>query len=257
MSILDRLNLLIRSNISDASSSSSRSGWRSTMRDMETSLRDARRQLAELRVNERKLVGQVRAERERADQWEDRAMLALRNTEEDLAREALTMKNRVMREVERLHEQLDEHRAYMRDIESSLEALEMKLDGTRGRMSAERTASSPGRSSQGERGERDWDAEMRKRMQGNAPEARGGGRRDSGRAESFERFDTEPTFREFDRMSHKISGMEAEIDAIRELSDDDLMDPRKRELDDIFNKMESKRRVDDDLSDLKRKFSDD
>ena len=296
MSILDRLNLLVRSNLSDAGSSSARSGWRSTMRDMENSLRDARRQLAELRVNERRLVDRIREVRRKADQWEDRAMMALRRGEDDLAREALVEKNKVQREVDRLHEELDDQRAYMRDIESSLEALEVKLEGTRGRMDSDRR-DSRGSSRGASRGggatsERDWDAEMRRRMRdrdGDDRSSRSGRRDDDYRRSSsrgedgdrgrrsyrddrgsdrgyddtrargagFETFDTEPTFREFDRMSHKISTMEAEIDAIRELSDDDLMDPRKRELEDIFNKMETRKRVDDDLTDLKAKFSDD
>ena len=72
-----------------------------------------------------------------------------------------------------------------------------------------------------------------------------------------ERFDTSDTFRNFDRMSRKISEMEADIDAVRELSDDELMDPRKVELNRIFDEMEQRKRTDDDLSDLKRRFSDD
>jgi phage shock protein A len=291
MSILDRLNLLIRSNINDTSSSG-RSAFRSTMRDMESSLRDARRQLAELRVNERKLVENIRQERQQVDRWEDRAIMALQNGDDDLARSAIVEKNKIQREVDRLHEQLDDHRAYMRDIESSLEALEVKLEGTRGRMDVERRERGYSRdassNSGGVQSERDWDAEMRRRMRdrdgGSSSERsrdsyredrsredryrddrgyRDGGYRgedgDSTRARGpgFDTFDTEPTFREFDRMSHRISTMEAEIDAIRELGDDDLMDPRKRELEDIFSKMERKKKVDDGLSDLKAKFSDD
>lgn len=287
MSILDRLNLLIRSNINDTSSSG-RSAFRSTMRDMESSLRDARRQLAELRVNERKLVENIRQERQQVDRWEDRAIMALQNGDDDLARSAIVEKNKIQREVDRLHEQLDDHRAYMRDIESSLEALEVKLEGTRGRMDVERRERGYSRdassNSGGVQSERDWDAEMRRRMRDRSSERsrdsyredrsredryrddrgyRDGGYRgedgDSTRARGpgFDTFDTEPTFREFDRMSHRISTMEAEIDAIRELGDDDLMDPRKRELEDIFSKMERKKKVDDGLSDLKAKFSDD
>jgi phage shock protein A len=287
MSILDRLNLLIRSNINDTSSSG-RSAFRSTMRDMESSLRDARRQLAELRVNERKLVENIRQERQQVDRWEDRAIMALQNGDDDLARSAIMEKNKIQREVDRLHEQLDDHRAYMRDIESSLEALEVKLEGTRGRMDAERRdrgyARDAGPSRGGATSERDWDAEMRRRMRdrdgGSSDRDRSrdsyredryredryrsdrGYRGEDGdttraRGPGFDTFDTEPTFREFDRMSHRISTMEAEIDAIRELSDDDLMDPRKRELEDIFTKMERKKKVDDGLSDLKAKFSDD
>lgn len=281
MSLLDRLNLLIRSNLNDARSSSS-DGWRGKMRDMESSLRDARRQLAELRASERQLVAQIRQARDKAEQWEDRAMMALRKGEEDLAREAIVVKNKTMREVERLREQLDDHRAYMRDIESSLEALEVKLEGTRGRLRADRAnRGGSGRRHErgggGERDERDWDAEMRRRMHGHDEDDQGydGDREQPSsrsrehptrsyerrerapRGEGFETFDTDSTFREFDRVSNRISEVEAEIDAIRELSGDDWADPRRRELEETFRRMENNKRTDDDLSDLKRRFSED
>lgn len=67
-----------------------------------------------------------------------------------------------------------------------------------------------------------------------------------------------------DRMASKIDSMEAEIDAMRELSD---IDPRRSQLEDVFRKMETRQRPSDgaspsrsrneppdDLADLKKKF---
>ncbi|MEM1348415.1 MAG: PspA/IM30 family protein, partial [Myxococcota bacterium] len=218
MSILDRLNLLVRANLNDPNAGRS-DAFRDTMRDMESSLRDARRQLTELRTNERRLVEQIRTQRARADQWEGRALMALKNHEEDLAREAIVVKNQALREVERLREQLDEHRAYMHDMESSLEALEMKLDGARGRARAASERSSSAPRTGAPRGERDWDAEMRRRMQ----DRDGGGRGEDGsvpKASPEEDFHTGHTFREFDRMGARISEMEADLEAMRELEGD-------------------------------------
>src|SRR5690554_2322331 len=177
MSILNRLNLLIRSNFNDAINSRNDTSVRGAFREMESSLRDARRQQVELRAGEKRLIAQIRAVREQADQWEDRAVLALRHGDEELAREALIVKNRTLHEANRLRDQLDEHRAYMRDISSALEALEMKLESTRGRMQAvsqerqnERSGGRPrvagdGAGSRGAtyRTESDWDAELRRR----------------------------------------------------------------------------------------------
>lgn len=286
MSILDRLNLLVRSNLNDRSSRGDR--WRDTFHEMDDSIREAKRELARVRGGEKQLVNQIRGERKRVDQWEDRAMLALKHGDEDLAREAIVMKNRAMREMQVLRDQLDDTRAHMRDIEKALEALEMKLDGTRSRMRHDNNHRPSS--------ERDWDAEMQRRL--NRRDDRQDDRRDD-RRESYhredkreqhtetyrrderderrsstydhlrrsfsddqdgwvdERFDTSDTFRNFDRMSRKISEMEADIDAVRELSDDELMDPRKVELNRIFDEMEQRKRTDDDLSDLKRRFSDD
>lgn len=288
MSILDRLNLLVRSNISDM-----RSSGQGALRDMESSLRDARRELAQLRANERDLVGQIREARQKAEKWEDRAMYALRNGDEDLAREALIVKNQHMRDAKSLRDRLEGHRNTMRDIESSLEALEFKLEGTRSRYQSERRDDREHRAprSFNPRDERDWDAEMRRRMaardgggeqRSSSPSSPSPYRRDerddrrsydsggSIRHNQRDRddttssnstpFNTGDTFREFDRMSDKITRIEAGISADNELAEDaldDIIDPRKRQLDQIFDKMERDKNVRDDLSDLKRKFSDD
>jgi phage shock protein A len=256
MSILDRLNLLIRSNINDSMGRHGTSGARRTLSDMENSLRDARRQRVELKRGEAQLIRQIRETRETADQWEDRAMLALRRGEEDLAREALIVKNQAMREAQNLRDQLDDQRAYLQDIERALEALEVKLEGTRARLRASssagsRPASGPPRTS-------DWDAEMeRRRRQREAQDRRPASPADP---DVSERFDTSSSFHEMDRMANKIDSMEAEIEAMRELSG---ADTRRSELENIFRRVEEGQRTrgdqkppkgDDDLSDLKKKF---
>lgn len=268
MSILDRLNLLVRSNLNDLGP---RSSYQNTLRDMESSLRDAQKQLATLRQNERQLVDQLRATSEKIDQWEERAIMALKNDSEDLAREAIIVKNETMREAERLREQLHGHRAYMQDMESSLEALRVKLDAARSRHSIDqrdsnsrdssyRPSAPPSSPSSTRRNESDWDAELRRRLaerqgtqQGYTPEV--ANRRPYLDPSPFE---TDTSFETMERMARSISEMEARVDAAQELSDDDpLVDPRRRELDRIFDRMEKDKRTGDDLSDLKRKFAED
>jgi phage shock protein A len=243
MSILDRLNTLIRAEINDLSG---RGSFGNAMKEAQSSVRDARRQKAELRRAEANLVKQIRAVREKAARWEERAMLALKGGEEDLAREALMMKNRQLDEASRLRDELDDYRAQIQDLERALEALEIKLEGARGRL---RTDSSRAHATD----ETAWDRKMRQRMS-----KREGGRQQGEYLgpldEMDEEFGTSRSFREFDRMSSKINAMEADIEAMRELSDDDLIDPRRKELEDIFGRMEKKKRTDDDLSDLKKKF---
>lgn len=274
MSILDRLNLLIRSNINDSIGRHGRSSSaRQALSEMETSLRDARRQQAELRRGERQLADQIRKARQQADQWEDRAMLAIRRGDEDLARQALIAKNEAMAEAQRYRDQLDDHRAYIQDIERALEALEIKLEGTRSKIRAvsgrqSTTVDSPRRQLQGgSKGRQaDWDAEFERRM-------RDRGRSDSPRPNIPERefpekpFDTSSSFRELDRMASKIDSMEAEIEAMRELGGSSG-DGRREELDRIFRSMEGRTRhgtsqerprsneppLDDDLAELKKKF---
>lgn len=241
MSLLDRLNLLIRSELSDLS----RSENRGTVREMQESLRDARRQQIAVRRGEKNLIRQIREARSDAERWEERAVLALKSSDEELAREALIMKNRALAESQRLREELEQQRAYSRDIERALEALEMKLEGARGRIRGSSQSSIERRQGTSEA---EWDRRLRARMK----DGPGSSTSDA----SAPSFDTERSFREFDRMSDKIHSMEADIDAVRELSGDDWADPRRRELEDIFSKMERKKKSDDDLSDLKKKFSD-
>ena len=254
MSILDRLNLLIRSEISDLSRGSS---FRDAISEMDGSLKDARRQKVELRRSEAALTKQIREVREKAERWEGRAVLALKSGDEELAREALIMKNRSLDEATRLRDQLDDYRAQIRDLERALEALDMKLHGARGRMESSR-----GTSSAGTRDESAWDAEMKRRLKGGNKPARGSGTsfRDGGDyldplGDMTEDFGTGHAFAEFDRMSSKINAIEADLDAARELDfDDPLVDPKRRQLEEIFDKMEKKKKSDDDLADLKAKF---
>ncbi len=272
MSILDRLNLLIRSNLNDTLGRHGRPSARKALSEMESSLREARRRQAELRRDEKRLIQQIREERERADRWEDRAMLALRKDDEELAREALLVKNDAVRKARQLRDQLDDHRAHMQDIERALEALEHKLEGTRSKMRAlsqERRKSSPParRPTSGDRSGAEWDERLRQRSRSGAPSTTEP--MDPALGESF---DTSGTFREMDRMASKIDGMEAEIEAMRELSDIGG-DGRREELERIFSSMEGRRRprhdesgrrredrrrdqppLDDDLADLKKKF---
>ncbi len=253
MSILNRLNLLVRANLSDLSGPARQENLRHTMQDMESSLRDARRQLETMRRDEDALRAQIRACRERADQWEDRAILALRQGDEELAREAILVKNEALREGERARDQLDAHRTTQRDIERALEALEMKLDGARGRVHAQ----SPQHAQAPPRRERDWDAELQRRMSARAPQ-RGGaspsapsGPSNAPRGTDGDLFDTGAAMSSFDRMERKIAALEAHVDAADALSDDALMDPRKVELERKFAQMERERGQDRAMRDLK------
>lgn len=276
MSILDRLNLLIRSNLNDTLGRHGRTSARKALSDMESSLRDAKRRQAQLRRDEKRLVEQIRETREKAERWEERAMLALQNDDEELAREALLVKNDAVRKARQLRDQLDDHRAHIQDIERALEALEHKLEGTRSKiraMSEDKKKSAPPsrRKPSGNRAGAEWDERLRRRKESRsqAPTP------EPADPEVSETFDTSTTFREMDRMASKIDGMEAEIEAMREL-DDIGGDGRRAELERIFRSMEGRRRpsgesrrkqttsdradradeppLDDDLADLKKKF---
>lgn len=247
MSILDRLNLLIRSELNEISS---RDRFRSTMSDVESSLRDARRQQIELRKGERQFIEEIKSSRQKVDLWEQRAVLALKAGEEDLAREALVQKNKTLSTIEKLRDQLDDQRAYLKDITRALEALELKLQGTRMQSGRPGTPNTPSMSEHPLNDESAWDRELKRRLA-----AKGG---DIPEFESNDASSVPPsnerTFNEFDRMADKIRGFEASIEAFQELSVDDIVDPRRKELENVFNRMERQKKTNDDLEDLKKKF---
>ena len=231
MSILDRLNRLIRSNLNSALEGGGRGSFESALKEMEGSLREARRQQAEMRRNERELIQDIREARDEADEWEERAILALQSDDEQLAREALKVKNQARRKAEQLREELREHRSHMDDINASLEALEMKLQSQKKRLSEGRSSRrSTGGST--DRRARRWERKMEER--------RGGGEetRREPPTEYDETFDTSSEFETFDRMAGKIDTMEAEIEAMRELSGDYSGDSRRARLERIFRRME-------------------
>lgn len=259
MSILDRLNLLVRANLNERLGGSRPESASGAIQEMEGSLRDARRQLAQLKIDERQLGERLRAERQKLDQWEERALLALRSGDEDLAREALRIKGLSMDEAGRLRDQLDELRAYMRDIASALEALEIKLRGTQERMQVQPPPTQGGWSQPAApRGDSDWDAELQRRLRARGVDGAQAPRSTpTAPPADLGTLGNPETWSTFDRISDKIASMEAEIEAVRTLAsaDDPLIDPRRAELEAKFKSMETTKRTDDDLSDLKKRFS--
>ncbi len=254
MSIIDRLNLLVRSELSELSSKGEK--YRSTMSDVGSSMRGAKRQQIELGRMEKDVISRIRETRAKADTWEERAILALKAGEEDLAKDALIVKNKTLDEADNLRDELRDIRSEMKDLQSAMEALEMKLEGTKIKKQSRGNADA-------NRSETNWDAELERRKK------KGGGNFPPSYKKSdddlFETiggtdgtaFDTDRSFREFDRMSKKIGELEADVDAYDDLSGDDWVDPRRRELESIFSKMEKKKKSSDDLSNLKKKSNDD
>src|SRR5690554_5750356 len=254
MSIMNRLNRIIRSNVSDLRGDTGPDSIDQLLSEMESSLRDAKRQAMILRRQEKKLLAEIRAHRESAEQWEDRAMMALKRQQEDLARDALVVRNEALEQAAELREELEEQRGHAEDINRAIQALEMKMAGARGK--ARNAGSAGGRVTQRARSsESAWDAEFRRRVEGQGAAAPGSYSADDDASE----FQDERLFREVDRMGSKIDAFEAGVEAMRELSDEDLFDPGRSKLDARFRELERRRQNDasrDDLAALKKKFED-
>lgn len=91
MGIIHRLSLLVRSNINDAISrgENPEKVLNQLIIDMREQLTKAKQEVAVAIADERRLKAQMEEEHKQAGDWENRAMLALREGREDLARQAL------------------------------------------------------------------------------------------------------------------------------------------------------------------------
>ncbi len=91
MGIFQKLSMLLRSNINDAiaRAENPEKMLNQVLLDMREQLARAKQEVAVAIADERKLKAQVEEEQKQANDWEQRAMLAVREGRDDLAKQAL------------------------------------------------------------------------------------------------------------------------------------------------------------------------
>jgi phage shock protein A len=94
MGIFSRIGSLIKSNINDLISKAEdpEKMLNQVLLDMQSSLVDAKKQVAVSIADEKRLQKQLETEQEKSKEWERKAMLAVRANDDNLAREALARK---------------------------------------------------------------------------------------------------------------------------------------------------------------------
>jgi phage shock protein A len=94
MGIFSRLGSLIKSNINDIISRAEdpEKMLNQVLLDMQSSLVEAKKQVAVAIADEKRLQKQLETEQEKSKDWERKAMVAVRANDDTLAREALTRK---------------------------------------------------------------------------------------------------------------------------------------------------------------------
>jgi phage shock protein A len=94
MAILDRMARLIRANINDLldRAEDPEKMLNELMREMETNIRDARVQVANMIAQEKEIEAELQDAQRESREWERRAELAVTSSKDDLAREALRRK---------------------------------------------------------------------------------------------------------------------------------------------------------------------
>src|SRR5574340_1354650 len=95
MGIFDRLSTLVRSNINDLISRAENPEkmLNQLITDMRGQLAKAKQQVAAAIADEKKLQADAEAMKKQAEDWERRAMLAVQENRDDLAKQALVRYN--------------------------------------------------------------------------------------------------------------------------------------------------------------------
>jgi len=228
MGIFSRLNTVIRSNLNALvdQAEDPEKLIQQTVIDLEAELKRARRELVTTLGASKRLDKKSAELDEEIEGWEKKAVLALEQDDEDLAREALRRKQRLSKEAQRVREQAAQAATAADEMRSTLERVEEKLEDLKARRSA-------------------LAAQVRQARQ--APPTTAAGRFGGG------------TFDELERMTGRIDQLDAEVEAHQALTEVEgvLEGPGRADVEARFRALEKNTAsdaVEDELQALKRKL---
>jgi phage shock protein A len=130
MGILDRLSTLLRSNINDLISRAENPEkmLNQLIVDMKGQLAKAKQQVASAIADEKKLQADAEQLKKQAEDWERRAMLAVQEGRDDLAKQALVRYNESLQGAQSLHETWLKHKQETENLKNSLRQLNDKIE---------------------------------------------------------------------------------------------------------------------------------
>jgi len=130
MGLFDRLSTLLRSNINDLISSAENPEkmLNQILVDMRSQLAKAKQQVAAAIADEKRLRDQADAEFKQAEDWERRAMLAVQEGRDDLAKQALVRQGEHLAHGQQLEQTWEAHRQETEKLKTSLRDLNDKIE---------------------------------------------------------------------------------------------------------------------------------
>ena len=130
MGLFDRLSALLRSNINDLISRAENPEkmLNQLIVDMKTQLAKAKQQVASAIADEKKLQSDAENMKKQAEDWERRAMLAVQEGRDDMAKQALARYNEHLQSAQQLHETWLRHKAETDALKLSLRQLNDKIE---------------------------------------------------------------------------------------------------------------------------------
>jgi phage shock protein A len=221
MGIFSRLAQLIKSNLNDLISRSEdpEKMLNQVVLDMNNQLVEAKKQVAASIADEKRLAKQYEQEAANSQEWERRAMMALRAGNEPLAKEALARKRELDELTTTLQDQWTKQKTAVDQLKKALRLLNEKIEEAKRKRNVLVA--------------RKKRAEAQKAIQ-----------------ETMSGLRDQSAFETFDRMAQKIDQIEAEAEAQGELAQEYSGDVLASQ----FQQLERTHSADDDLTALKRKM---
>jgi phage shock protein A len=198
MGIFERFSTMIKSNINDLinRAENPEKMLNQLILDMKSNLAKAKQEAAAAIADEKKLQSDAEALRKQAEDWERRAMLAVQEGRDDLAKQALLRYNDALQGAQQLHETWVKHKADTENLKVQLRQLHDKIEEAKRKKNILVA-----------RAKR---AEAQQRIQ-----------------ETMSGMSDKSAFESFDRMAEKIEGIErkalAAAEIQQEFQGDDLM----------------------------------
>jgi len=130
MGIFDRLSTLIKSNLNDLISTAENPEkmLNQIIVDMRNQLAKAKQQVAAAIADEKRLKDQADSEFKLADDWDKRAMLAVQEDRDDLAKQALLRGQEHLEHAQQLATTWEQHRMETEKLKQSLRDLNDKIE---------------------------------------------------------------------------------------------------------------------------------
>ena len=130
MGILTRIFNLFRATTSDLldKAEDPEKMIKQMISDLEAQKKKAKEQMTEALALQKRLERDTEKEHQEAEKWEQKAILAVQNEKDDLAKEALTRKNEHLRRALDFEKQLEMHQNNADSLRESYQTMEDKID---------------------------------------------------------------------------------------------------------------------------------
>ena len=207
MGIFDRFKTVVKSNINDMISKAENPEkmLNQLVFDMNSALVESKKQVAAAIADEKRLERQLIENKAKAEDWERKAVLAVKAGKDDLAKEALLRKQEYDNYTKGFQGEWEKQRQAVEGLKNSLRQLQLKIEEANRKKNLLVA-----------RAKR---AEAQKRIQS-----------------TMGQLSDNSAFSTFDRMAAKVDQIEAEADAMGELADMTTEDPS---LEKQFKQLES------------------